>query len=73
MKKCTKRRFNKLEVMIFVAQAEMQYKKRKGRSKRRECRYYYCKECNAYHMTSKFNTLKGDVSNSGTNSKKNRE
>ena len=73
MKKCTKRRFNKLEAMIFVAQAEMQYKKRKGRSKRRECRYYYCKECNAYHMTSKFNTLKGDVSNSGTNSKKNRE
>ena len=55
---------------MYVAQAEMQNKKRKGKSKRRECRYYYCKECNAYHMTSKFNTFKGDVSN-GRSSKKN--
>ena len=70
--KCNKKKFTKLEAMMYIAQAEMQNKKRKGKSKRRECRYYYCKECNAYHMTSKFNTLKGEVSN-GTNSKKNRE
>ena len=58
---------------MYVARSEMKNKKRKGKSKRKECRYYYCNECNAYHMTSKFNTLKGaDISN-GTNSKKNRE
>ena len=56
---------------MYIAQSEMQNKKRKGKSKRRECRYYYCNECNAYHMTSKFNTLKGDISNG--NSKKNWE
>ena len=51
--KCNKRKFSKFEAMLYLAQASMSYKKRKGRSRRRECRYYYCKECNAYHLTSK--------------------
>lgn len=69
MNKCIKKKFTKLEAMMYVARSEMKNKKRKGKSKRKECRYYYCNECNAYHMTSKFNTLKGDISNG--NSKKN--
>ena len=68
--KCTKKKFTKLEAMMYIAQAEMQYKKRKGRSKRRECRYYYCEECNTYHLTSQFKTLKSEVTN-GRSSKKN--
>lgn len=67
---CNKRKFTKLEAMMFVAQSEMQYKKRKGKSKRRECRYYCCKECNAYHLTSQFKTLKSEVNN-GRSIKKN--
>ena len=53
MKKCTKRKFSKFEAMLVLVQAEMRYKKKNGKSKRKECRYYYCKQCNAYHLTSK--------------------
>lgn len=53
MKRCTKRKFSKFEAMLVLVQAEMRYKKKNGKSKRKECRYYYCKQCNAYHLTSK--------------------
>ena len=67
--KCTKKKFTKLEAMMYISQAEMQYKQRKGRSRRRECRYYYCKECNAYHLTSQFKTLKSEVINERSSKK----
>ncbi|WP_186452535.1 hypothetical protein [Chitinophaga polysaccharea] len=28
-------------------------KRRKGMRKRKECRHYWCDECNAFHLTSK--------------------
>lgn len=59
MGKCNKKKFTKFEAMLYLAQASMNYKKRKGRSKRRECRYYYCKQCNAYHLTSKEKKFNG--------------
>jgi hypothetical protein len=53
MKKCKKRKLTKFEAMLCIANSEMINKFKKGHTKRRECRYYYCKECNAYHVTSK--------------------
>ena len=37
----------------------------KGKSKRKECRYYYCDKCKGYHLTSErewndFNRANGD-------------
>ena len=57
--KCTKRKFSKFEAMLFLAQASMNRKRRKGKSRRKECRYYYCKQCNAYHLTSKERKFNG--------------
>lgn len=55
---CNKNKFTKFEAMMYIAQAEMLNKKKKGKSRRKECRYYYCKECNSYHLTSKYNNYK---------------
>lgn len=57
--KCNKRKFSKFEAMLYLAQANMSYKRRKGKSKRKECRYYYCSQCNAYHLTSKERKFNG--------------
>ena len=49
---CDKEKFTKLEAMIYLANSDLIDKIRKGRTKRKECRYYYCDECKAYHLTS---------------------
>ena len=58
MSRCDKIKFSKFEAMLVLAQAEIRFKKKKGKGKRRECRYYYCKECNAYHLTSKMSKIR---------------
>jgi len=48
MKECTKKKLNKFQAMLFVAEA-----KRSLDHKRREKRYYKCNICGYYHTTSK--------------------
>jgi hypothetical protein len=44
---CTKKPFDKIEAV------EAMYRARLSKSrKRRECRYYWCGACRAYHLTS---------------------
>ena len=44
---CTKKAFDR------IAAIEAMYSARYGkRRKRRECRYYWCSDCRAYHLTS---------------------
>lgn len=50
--KCNKRKFSKFEAMLYLVNSEFKDKQKKGRTKRKECRYYYCRQCNAYHLTS---------------------
>ena len=57
MRKCNKKRFTKFEAMLYLANSDLRYKKTKGRTKRKECRYYYCNVCKAYHLTSMSNTV----------------
>ena len=48
---CNKKKYkDKISVMFALSQC-----KRVGRSKgkRNECRFYFCDECKAYHLTSK--------------------
>lgn len=48
---CGKQRFSKKEAGTIL-----NYIKKHGRkknSKRKEKRYYFCDECNSYHLTSK--------------------
>lgn len=40
---CNKKRFKKLEAMLALARCNL--------NNRLETRVYYCKECNAYHLT----------------------
>lgn len=48
---CKKKRYkDKLEAMFALSQARKH--RRKGHN-RREKRFYFCKECNCYHLTSK--------------------
>jgi len=45
--RCTKKPFDR------IAAIEAMYSARYGkRTKRRECRYYWCSDCRAYHLTS---------------------
>lgn len=46
--KCQKTRFDRIGAMWAVAQAI-----NSGDSDRRERRYYWCAECQAYHLTSR--------------------
>ena len=63
---CNKKKFTKVEAMMRIANAEVEYKKRKGRSKRRECRYYWCNECKAFHLTSQeYNMNNRDIRKGG--------
>lgn len=50
--KCNKKKFTKFEAMLYLVNSDYRNKRNKGRTKRKECRYYYCKHCNAYHLTS---------------------
>lgn len=45
---CGKKKLDKIKAMLIVAQAE-----NSTSSQRRECRWYFCRECFAYHTTSK--------------------
>ena len=50
---CNKRKF-KTELDAKIALVSSYYKRHiKNNKKRREIRYYWCKECSAYHLTSK--------------------
>ena len=48
---CNKRKYkDKLSAMFALSQCR---RVGKHKSNRDECAYYFCKECNAYHLTSK--------------------
>jgi hypothetical protein len=47
---CHKKKLDELKAMMIVAYAQSN---RNNNFSRRECRYYYCEECKAYHTTSK--------------------
>ena len=57
-KRCKKKKFSKLEAMLHISRAELRNKQTKGRTKRKECRCYYCDECKNYHLTSKAKPIK---------------
>ena len=48
---CTKKRFTKAGALVALAQAQRAQLQPKHTA-RSECRYYWCKECEAYHLTS---------------------
>lgn len=51
---CNKRRYAKIEAMLILAKCIMKsHRKRKYTNNRDENRYYYCKICKAYHLTSR--------------------
>jgi len=45
---CSKQGFTKKECQTILNQNKFKNKKKY----RKECRFYYCKECNTYHLTS---------------------
>lgn len=47
---CNKVKLDKIKAMMIVAKAQ---KQSSTNFNRREIRVYFCKECNAYHTTSK--------------------
>ena len=59
---CTKRRLGKVEAMFHLADAEAKRARWERRTRRCEVRMYYCRDCRAYHTTSKRN-WRNDVSN----------
>lgn len=48
--KCTKKKFDRIGALMVVANAQ---RKTQKSIKRKEKRIYFCKECNAFHTTSK--------------------
>jgi RNase P subunit RPR2 len=60
-KKCTKKRFDELGAKMAIVFAKHSIDKR-----RREIRYYFCKECNAYHTTSQERNQQSVQSDVGT-------
>lgn len=46
---CHKRKFDKIGVMFALSQTKRQANYNHNRQ---EKRYYYCSECNAWHLTS---------------------
>ena len=65
--KCNKKKFSKFEAMLYLVNSDFKNKKRKGRTKRKECRYYYCKQCNAYHLTSMSSNVYEHINDKGRN------
>ena len=59
---CAKRRLGRLEAMLHLAEAEAKRARWGRRTRRREVRMYYCRDCRTYHTTSKRN-WRNDVSN----------
>jgi len=49
-KMCDKKRLDKINAMLIVANAQKQTQRN---FKRKELRVYFCEKCNAYHTTSK--------------------
>lgn len=50
---CNKIKYkDKLSAMFALSQC-----KNGKKGNRRECRFYFCNECNAYHLTSKKNNI----------------
>lgn len=47
-----KKSFTKLEVILALNKAELSALKNKN-SSRQERRFYWCKDCKSYHLTSK--------------------
>jgi hypothetical protein len=47
---CSKKKFDKIGAMLVISNSQ---KQTQTNFNRKEKRYYYCKECNAYHLTSK--------------------
>jgi hypothetical protein len=47
---CNKKRVDRIKAMMIIANSQKQTQKCINR---KEVRYYFCKECNAYHTTSK--------------------
>ena len=47
MSVCGKNRYSKLKAMMVLAKANSKYAK----SKRQECRKYWCNICDAFHLT----------------------
>jgi hypothetical protein len=50
MPRCGKKCFDKIKAMMVVAFAQSSWQKNPNRN---ESRYYYCRVCNSYHVTSK--------------------
>ena len=46
---CNKKKLDKIKAMLIVANAQ---KITQMNFNRREIRIYFCKDCNAYHVTS---------------------
>lgn len=46
--KCAKRKFSKNKAKQVIIKAQ-----RSRDERRKECRYYFCVQCKAYHVTSK--------------------
>ena len=49
MKKCSKKKFDKIKSMLVIANAN---KPSQTNFNRKEKRYYWCDICNAHHVTS---------------------
>lgn len=47
---CKKRKLDKVGALMVIMKSQKQTQKNFNRN---EKRYYFCKECNAYHTTSK--------------------
>jgi hypothetical protein len=47
---CNKKKLDEIKAMLIIASAQSS---NNSNHKRKELRYYYCKECKAYHTTSK--------------------
>lgn len=47
---CTKKKWGRIGALMVVAKAQSATQKN---IKRKEIRVYFCKECNAFHTTSK--------------------
>lgn len=52
-KVCAKRRFGKVEAMLFLSDAQTKRIRFGPRTKRRESRMYFCETCKSFHVTSK--------------------
>lgn len=49
---CSKKKLDKIKAMLIIANAQ---KQTQTNFNRKEIRFYFCLECNAYHTTSNKN------------------